>query len=126
MPTLDVTDVLLSPEFCDEICYIRRKEVLPANGRVVVSAYNLETLGVIFIGTLGNDPQEADQQHASNWINVHSIVRLLDVAKGYQPDLVKYNDQTYIVRKAYNWSRYGVGFFAAECELQDLTSGAPR
>lgn len=125
MPTLDVTDVLLSPEFCDEINYVRRKQTIPGPGRVVVKAYNLTTLGVITIGSLNDNPQEADQQHATNMITVHSIVRLLDNAKGYQPDLVYYNCQTYLVRKAYNWSRYGAGFFAAECELQDLTSEAP-
>ena len=86
---------------------------------------DMETVGVVTIGSLRDNPQEADQQHAENWITVHSVDRLIGVANGYQPDLVFYQGQTYIVRKPYNWSRYGAGFYAAECELQDLVAEAP-
>lgn len=62
-----------------------------------------------------------DASYAKNTITVHSTIQLFDpttdTVNNYLPDIVNYNGNQYIVKKANDWSQYGNGFNMAEAEL---------
>jgi hypothetical protein len=122
MPFLDVSDVLLDPMFCDEIHVIRRSEAVNDSGINETTETSLYPIGVITQGSPPSVNIEPDAQHAKGAITVHCVMRLYDVTQSYLPDLVVFNGNRYTVERAYNWSNYGAGFFAADCELVPLVS----
>jgi hypothetical protein len=124
MPMLDVTDVILDPMFCQMISVTRRQQVTNSNGQVSVVTQSLNPIGVITINTPNALAQEVDYTLGKGSIIVHCTIQLYDAVISYgtpyQPDLINYNGNPYIVTKAYNWSQYGRGFTMSECELYTM------
>lgn len=116
MPDLDVSEVLLDPMFADTFSVTRQTQAVDSNGRSVLSTATFEVSGVVTIGSLQDFQQTTDYVNSNKAIVVHCQTRLLDPVNGFSPDIVLYAGDTYIVKKTYNWSRYGAGFFASECE----------
>lgn len=125
MPMLDVTEVLNDPMFCEIIPITRRAATVGSNGVNVVTTSSLTIIGVITEGGVENYPIEADDERAQNRITVHSKSHLLEPADGYLPDIVTFDNKSYSVRKVWNYSHYGAGFYANECDLIDTTLQAP-
>lgn len=126
MPQLDVSDAILDPEFCERISVTRRAYTINNNGQTVVTPTNLSPIAVVTQGTPHPFEQTPDAQVAKSSITVHAYrFQLYDVITGkassFQPDLVNYNGNHYIVTKVYNWSRFGQGFTMAEADLYDMT-----
>lgn len=117
MPFIDVTDVLTDPDFADTITVKRRVETINGYGEAVRDVTTIG--GVSAVVTAGSQKpleRNADGQVQPNTITVHTMFRLLDARVGQQPDIVIYNAQEFTVKKVFDWSRYGGGFIAAECE----------
>jgi len=123
MPLLDVSDVLLDPMFCEQLNITRRTQTVGSDGRAVITETILEPYGVVTAGSVEPLVRDEDYEHAKNNITVHAYgFRLLDPTEGYQPDIVNFQGKQYVVRKSYNWSQYGVGFTAADCEMLSLVN----
>jgi hypothetical protein len=122
MPDLDVADVLLDPDFCEQITVIRRVQAVSTSGAAFASnTQNLIITGVVTIGSMLALKRASDYELANNVITVHSQTRLQGpTANGY-PDIVVWKGNKYVVKRQSDWSHYGQGFTAAECELQDTT-----
>ena len=124
MPMLDVSDAILDPIFCQQLNITRREQITDNNGNVTVTTTTLTPIGVVTIDAPSPLVQVPDYALAKNAIVVHCTIQLYDsvLTSGtpYQPDLVNYNGNQYIVTKAYNWSQYGRGFTMSECELYNL------
>lgn len=126
MPQLDVTDILLDPDFADVIHVTRRPYTIDVNGRPVITPQLLCPIGVITQGTPKGFEQQPDAQVGKAMITVHAFeFQFYEVETGkassFQPDLITYNGSIYTVTKVYNWSRYGKGFTACQAELYDVT-----
>ena len=118
MPDLDVSEVLLDPDFADCFVVTRQKQTVDQTGRTVISTVDMELIGVVTIGSLQPFSQDEAYINSTKSIVVHCQERLIDPINGFSPDIVTYNGDRYLVKKAYNWSRYGSGFYAADCEQQ--------
>lgn len=127
---LDVLDAILDPMFCERILVTRRIQSIDNTGRTVINTEQLNPVAVVTIGSPEKMAMTTDVEIAKNVITVHSTIRLYDPSTNsysnvnYQPDLVSYNGNKYLVTKSYNWSRYGNGFFMSECELYNLIEAA--
>lgn len=127
MPQLDVSDAILDPDFAERINVQRRPYTVNSSGQVVIgTVQNLHPVAVVTQGSPHPLEQKPDDQVGKSSITVHAYkFQLYDVVTGkassYQPDLVVYNGNHYLVVKVYNWSRFGQGFTMAEAELYDMT-----
>lgn len=131
-PTLDVTEVLLSPEFADEFQVVRRIQGTTTNGepyiaRTDIFKYRDGCIGVVTPSS-ENSLVRADAYEAqSNSVQVITKFRLQGAAKDgkavpatqWLPDLIVWRDNHYIVRMTNDYSRFGAGFIVADCLLTE-------
>lgn len=118
MPLLDVTEVLLDPDFCEELVVKRRTQVVDNRGIASYLEQILNPIGVVTQGNPASVQRAADYTVAKGNILVHAYAFVFqEPMEDGACDIVLWNGNNYMVRKSYDWSTYGVGFTAAECEF---------
>jgi galactose-6-phosphate isomerase len=116
MPTLDVSDVVVCEEFADRFDVIRRPEGISQSGRSTVSQVTVPGLyGTIYATGDNSLTRVADFEHGRKTLTICTKYRLQQAAPGYQPDLVLYRGNQFVVTNVKDWSPYGAGFIEAEC-----------
>ena len=122
MPFLDVSDVLLDPDFCDNSLVCERNAISTDNtGRGVIKS---ET--VPFSGVVTSDKGELLQrgavgEHATDSMLVITRFRLRDAGMAATADVVQWDDRRWTVTKVNSYSKYGIGFVEASCEMIPLS-----
>lgn len=125
MPLLDVSEVILDPEFAEQITVLRRPIVMVA-GRATSPKWQRYCVpAVVNSGVSALDRANGDQQSMPNKVSVHTLFRLQGPAPGYQPDYVVWRDDNYIVTSLDDYSRYGAGFTRADCASVDSIDSPP-
>lgn len=129
MPRLNVARVLRSRCFASRLDVVQRAVTVGANGLMVVSetALDPKPVGVVVQGSPKGMTQEPDSSYTGKAIIVYVYqARLYDITMAQapnsqrQPDLVVYKGNRYVVRAVYDWSDWGAGWYAADCELLDV------
>lgn len=121
MPRLDVSDVLLDPDFCDSTLQCERyTATVDANGR----GTKTQTL-IGFAGVVTSDRGErlvrtAVGEHATDTISVITRFKLRDAGAGATADIVRWNSVRFTVISVNDYSTYGRGFVEAVCEMIPL------
>lgn len=125
MPQLDVSDVLLDPDFVDRslVC-VRQAQTVGDNGIAVDTQTSMPFSGVVTNDTGNILIRQAQGEHITGSITVHTRFRLTDGSNSYSADQVVWNGATYTVSNVADWSTYGCGFVAATCDLIPLSGGA--
>lgn len=121
MPDIDVTDLLVDPDFCETVTLIRRSQTIDNNG----VASNVETssqITAVVTAMDGDMVRQPEGEYAKNSIVVHSITRLRGVTPGAVPDIIVWHGNNYIVKRSNDWSDFGAGFTSATCTLTDTTA----
>lgn len=114
MPSLDVSEVLLSPEFASRVRVIRRNETIDANGRATSTPTIFDgVVAVITTSPPGNSDNRDDAQMMPRSIKIRTIFRLRGVGPGINPDLVVADGITYTVNSILPWTKFGRGFTSA-------------
>ncbi|WP_267411842.1 head-tail adaptor [Pantoea sp. GM_Pan_4] len=126
MPTLDVTDVLLSPEFLDTTLVVKRSEQTVDNdGFAQNTVTQTQFAGVVTV----DRSLEAKRMQAGQVINgailIVTTYRLTSGNTGVDADIVTYRGRDYRVTFVDPYTAYGAGFVQAHCELQPF-DGGPR
>ena len=124
-PWLDVSDVLLDPDFMDRTLTCTRQLQTVGDDGIAVNAQTITG----FFGVVTNNQgdlllRRAEGEHILGSITVNTKFRLLDGADGRSADLVSWQGATYTVSAVSSWSTYGAGFVAATCDLIPLSGGA--
>jgi len=124
MPQLDVSDVLLDPDFIDKSLICNRMAQTVGNDGIAVDT----PTSMPFSGVVTNDTgdilmREAQGERLEGSITIHSKFRLTDGTNSYSADQVVWLGATYTVTRVANWSTYGRGFVAATCDLVPLSGG---
>lgn len=124
MPLLDVSDVLLDPDFVDTslICN-RMAQTVDDNGVAADSVTSTPFSGVVTNDTGDILMRQAQGEHITGSITVHTKFRLTDGTDSYSADEVVWLGATYTVSRVANWSTYGRGFVMATCDLKPLSGG---
>ncbi len=122
MALLDVTDVLLDPDFMDTglVCN-RMTQTVDDHGR----AQNATT-ATPFNAVVTSDKgdilhRNADGSRIIGSITVHTQFRLLDGSPGLDADEIVWQGRTYTVVNVNDYSHFGRGFVAATCDLKPLS-----
>lgn len=126
MPTLDVTDVLLSPEFLDMTLVAKRNEqTVDEDGFPKNITTETPFGGVVTV----DRSLEARRMQAGQVINgailIVTTYRLSSGNTGIDADIVTYRGRDYRVTFVDPYTAYGAGFVQAHCELQPF-DGGPR
>jgi len=137
MPDIDVSDLLFDSDIAGEsFIVIRRQEIVGDNGVSVLTATSLPLPGdAPIVGSItptGDNSlvrQEAYQTQA-NTILVITPFRLRGPSKdsggaSFQPDVVVWNGNHFVVKTLNEWTSFGAGFVEAECSSIDLIELAP-
>ena len=115
MPTLDVTDVLFDPDFCDFNLWVtRRAQTVDEDGIGVVTGDR----------SLENRRMQAGQV-ISGAILIVTTERLTQGQTGRDADIVTYQNRDYRVTFVDPYTAYGAGFVQAHCELLPFDGGDP-
>jgi hypothetical protein len=132
MPFLDVSDIVVDPDFADLMTVTRRGEsVSAATGR---SETNLQVFDDV-IGTVTmQDPADLlrreDSDSAPRLIFIATTFRMIPVSKGFKPDVITWpqvgqpGSTRYTVLKCYPYPRYGAGIYEVVAESMNATDEA--
>lgn len=122
MPFLDVSDVLLDPDFFDNTLVCERNAIsTDSTGRGVKV-----TETVRFCGVITSDKGELLQrgavgEHATDNILIITRFRLRDAGPNVTADIVQWIGKRYTVSKVNDYSTYGIGFTENICDLIPLS-----
>lgn len=122
MPQLDVTDVVLDPEFVTLGLICKRNAVMTGNDGIAVQTQTTKT----FVGVVTNDRGDvlrrlAKGEHIEGSIVIHSRYPLRAGSAGYSADIVTWMGNDYTVTALADYSSYGRGFTVANCTLIPLS-----
>lgn len=133
MPAIDVSDVLLDPDFCEPLTIIRRAQTVSNKGRSTSTEVTIDPAPVGVVLPQADQPlvRGPDQANLPRLIQVHTPFRLRSASKDpdtgdvYQPDIIIWQGDRFVVNKVQSFSAYGAGFIQADCSSQDQTEAAP-
>jgi hypothetical protein len=121
MPWLDVSEVLLDPQFCDTgLTCTRNTQTVGLNGL----AANTPTV-TPFYGVVTSDKGDilermAEGSRVKGSITIHTKFALQDGRSGLDADVVTWQGRKYTVSNVNDYSTYGAGFVDASCDLMPL------
>lgn|ERR1019366_1739770 len=130
MPLIDVSDVLLDPMIAGEaFLVVRRLEVVNSFGESVVTMQSFAATGSIIPTGNNSLVREEAYQIQAKTIRVVTAFPLRGVSKDstgtYQPDIVMWNNDSFIVKSLNDYTSYGVGLVEAECSSIDPVDAPP-
>lgn len=124
MATLDVSDVLLCPEFTDNYVIQRNVETLSDMGRSIITPTKIKSFGVVTMAS-GRDLQRLpDYEVLERVIKITTKTRLQSEAKNVQPDIIIWRGDSYVVKDIKLYPQFGQGFYSVLAASIDLTDRA--
>lgn len=132
MPDIDVSDLLNDPFAAELLTILRQKETVTQKGR---ESNTYETITPQPVGVVqpkdtvigGNEvTREDDKIYRGAALIIHTQFRLRGPAPGYQPDVIVWQGDRYVITLVNNFSRYGAGFIYAEAASQESLDAPPE
>lgn len=126
MALLDVSlDTLFDPMFLDSFVVNRRQEIVGNNGRSTLNVVQSNQQGVVASISPNDLVRRDDYQIGMRGITVVTAFQLQMVVQGYQPDVVTWRGDNYIVKHIDYYPQFGTGFYQAECMSIDKVDVVP-
>jgi galactose-6-phosphate isomerase len=123
-PWLDVSDVLTDPNFVDSIIVLRRKEVVNQYGEsTLITTRNPGVNAVVCMASPNDLIRLDDQQRMGRVISIVTQFRLQGPSTGFQPDVVIWNGDNFVVATVDPYTNYGNGqieALAISMDTQDI------
>lgn len=132
MPLLDVSDVLMDPDFLDTslVCH-RQIQTVDADNFPTNTPQDIPFSGVVTVDRSLEAKRMAAGQNINGAILIVTQFRLTqgqpetNSAPRLDADIVTYSGRDYRVTFVDPYTRYGAGFVQAHCELLDFDGGSP-
>lgn len=122
MALLDVTDVLLDPDFMDTgILCCRQDQTVGDDGRASNAEAQMRFAGVVTSDKGDLLQRLAEGSRIVGSITIHTKFRLMDGSAGRDADEVIWAGRRYIVSSVNDYTHFGRGFVAATCDLKPLS-----
>ena len=133
MPLLDVSEVLLDPDFMDTslVCH-RQVQTVDEDNFPVNTPQVLPFSGVVTVDRALEAKRMAAGQNINGAILIVTQFRLTQGRRGdgispaLDADIVTYDGGNYRVTFVDRYTRYGAGFVQAHCELTELGDTEPE
>ena len=124
MALLDMSDALLDPMFLDAFKVLRRQEAIDDNGRSVTTTKTFNPVyGTVTMSSPSDLDRAADYQMATRTVVLK--FQLQTEVTGFQPDVIVWRGDNYLVRHVDYYPQFGAGFYQAECTSMDKTDVNP-
>lgn len=121
MARLDVSDVLLDPDFMDTGIVCNRTTVIVGNnGRSQETVTSTTFAGAVTTNSGLNMDRQPDGTLIKGAINIHTKFALISGNTEIKADEIVWKGKTYIVSQVVDDLHYGQGFVKAICELKPL------
>lgn len=121
MPNLDVSDVLLDPDFMTNDLIRKRISVKASDkGKPIYIEETTTFCGVVTTNSGLNMDRREDGTLIKGAINIHTQFGLTSGDANTKADEIIWNGKTYIVSQVLDNLHYGQGFNKAICELKPL------
>ncbi|WP_429498953.1 hypothetical protein ACQUFY_08500 [Robbsia andropogonis] len=122
MADLDVSDVLLDPDFADRLTVTRNVQTVDQHGRASVSEEETSILGVVTADKARERAMAAAGVFIKGSILVHTTFQLTDgSAPDTDSDVVTWRSKQYTVVQVSDYSHFGAGFVSASCDIKTLS-----
>lgn len=122
MPLLDVTDVLLDPDFMSTGLVCKRSTQTVGNDGIATLTTTTTPFAAVITNADGDMLQRlSDGERIKGSITVHTPFRLNDGSAGVTADVITWQGRDYTVASVADYSHFGRGFIAAECDLIPLS-----
>jgi uncharacterized membrane protein len=130
MAMINVSMALISPMLVSSFAVNRRVQTVGINGRVSIIAQAFAgVFGVIYPSDNNELQRLADLQVTGKTITVITRFALRSEAETsgteYQPDIVVWRGDNFLVKHVEDWSSFGPGFVLAICTSIDLVDMPP-
>ncbi|MBN5183667.1 head-tail adaptor [Serratia marcescens] len=126
MPLLDVTEVLLDPDFVDTtlVCH-RQIQSRDGDNFTTNTQQDIPFSGVVTVDRSLEARRMAAGQNINGAILIVTKFRLTQGQPGLDADVVTYRGREYRVTFVDPYTAYGAGFVQAHCELMEFDGGSP-
>lgn len=122
MAQLDVSDVLLDPDFISKGIDCKRTAVVPGdNGRPKTTITNSRFNGVVTSNDGFKLDRRPDGTVIKGAINIHTRFGLTEGDASHQADEITWQGREYIVSQTLPNTQYGRGFIKAICILKPIS-----
>lgn len=121
MAQIDVTSVLLGPMFGDWIGLTRKAITVNTGGLATVSDTSSRIFGVVTNKEGDVLSRLPEGERISGSITIHSKSRLIAGDAQHTADIVTWQKRPYTVKAVNDYSNFGRGFYAADCDLLPLS-----
>lgn len=118
--TLDVSDVLLDPDFALVITIRRSTVDVDGHGRTVEATENLVVRGVVTPATEEQLQRLAEADRSNETIAIYTATRLTAGDDTHGPDVVTWRDGSYLVKGVWD---YSIGGFVEALAVSDTMQG---
>ena len=130
MAFLDVSDVLLDPDFTNSFVVQRRLETVDVNGRSQVQTFSAPSFGVVTAASPNDLERLPESDVYRRVISIVTKFKLRGETKdasgnNWKPDLIVWQGDHYLVREIDLYSQFGAGFIQALCSSEDLVDKPP-
>lgn len=122
MALLDVTDVLLDPDFMDTglVCN-RMTQTVDDHGRATNAVTSTGFAAVVTSDKGDVLHRNADGSRIIGSITLYTSFRLSDGSAGQDADEIVWQGRTYTVANVNDYRHFGRGFVCATCDLKPLS-----
>lgn len=120
MPLLDVSDVLLDPDFADTFTVYRQAVTVGNDGRSVRTETTYPAVGVVTPDMWSTLQRAPEGSNVSETITVITQFRLTSSVDGSDADELVWNGKRYVVIAVGDCFRYGAGFIEASASLKGM------
>ncbi len=121
MPLLDVSDVLLDPDFLDTTLVVTRNaQTVGSDGIAVDTPMTGPFYGVVTSMGGAVLQRVAEGARITDTITIHTQFQLIPGQEGFDADVVTWSGRQWTVTNVNSYSTYGRGFIAATCTLKKL------
>lgn len=133
MPSLDVAELLIDPDIAGDLFdVVRRPQTVSDQGRGVIRPQTFPRIrGAVYPSGNQSLVRADAYEHGTKSMEVVTRFRLRGASQvgdddQFQPDLILWAGEYFIVKDVEDYSRYGAGFIKAGCLSFDYNDEAPR
>lgn len=118
MPLINASRIIASPRLSTLFDVVRREETINEFGETEVTEVRFEDVRGVICAASKPLVRLPEAQHTPNQVNVTTNFRLRSAEDGFQPDLIEWKGNSYLVTQVDDYSEYGSGHTSAVCDLQ--------